>query len=111
MIVKDLRDKRFDDKPFKKPIQCSCGSAEWDEKIESETKIRATCSSCGKWIKWIGFADSNIVKIFIKKNIGKELKNNFCNGIPGWNKCGNLKNNQHAFCDECNMKMKDLEER
>lgn len=73
MIIKDLRDKRFLDKPFKKPIQCSCGSKLWDEAIEQfknkSIHIRGTCSSCHKFIQWIPYTESHIIKAFLLKEL------------------------------------------
>lgn len=68
MIVKDLNESRFG-QPFKKLIQCKCGSREWDEAVEQfknkSIHIRGTCKKCGSFIQWIPYTESHIIKSYL----------------------------------------------
>lgn len=63
------------DTPYKK-IHCGiCGSTQWDEEVtefkNNTIHIKGSCKECGKFIQWIPYSESHIIKEFLKTQIKK----------------------------------------
>jgi hypothetical protein len=65
--------------PFKKPIRCSCGCGEWIENAEQfknqSIHIRGTCKRCGKFIQWIPYTESSIIKNLLLSELERQHDN------------------------------------